>query len=156
MSWITFTDYLSTSDYQFGFKRKSSTSHAIHCLKESINYYTQNGSNVFCSFLDASKAFDRLVHAGLLIFLNIIIYWYSDLQCRVRWGETLGEGFGISAGVRQGGILTPTFYCIYVDELVQILSQAGIGSHIRNDMCLISTSIKGCCWEQNSTALSGT
>ena len=58
---IVFSDSLSTSNFQFGFKRKSSTSHAIFCLKETINYYTERGSSVFCSFLDASKAFDRLV-----------------------------------------------------------------------------------------------
>ena len=91
---IVFEHSLTTSSHQFGFKKKSSTSLAIHCLKETINYYTSNGSNVYCSFLDASKAFDRLVHAGLflkllqrqvpLIFLNIIIMWYSDLQCRVN------------------------------------------------------------------------
>ena len=160
---LQFMDHLSTSTYQFGFKRKSSTSHAIHSLKESINYYTQSGSNVYCSFLDASKAFDRLVHVGLflkllergipLIFLNLIIYWYSKLQCRVRWGESLGEWFFIEAGVRQGGILSPTFYCIYVDDLVKILKDAGIGCHVRNsfmsillyadDMCLIAPSLKG-------------
>ena len=66
---ILFKDYLSTSSYQFGFKRKSSTSHAIFCLRETINYYTNRGSNVFTSFLDASKAFDRLVHAGLFLKL---------------------------------------------------------------------------------------
>ena len=33
---ITFTDYLSTLDYQFSFKRKSLTSHAIHCLRETM------------------------------------------------------------------------------------------------------------------------
>ena len=88
---IQFDEYLSTSNYQFGFKRKSSTSHAIHSLKETINYYTHRGSNVYCAFLDASKAFDRLVHAGLftkllqrgipLIFLNILMFWYKDLKC---------------------------------------------------------------------------
>ena len=57
---IIFQPYLTTSSYQFGFKRKSSTSHAIYCLKETINHYTTNGSNVYCSFLDASKAFDRV------------------------------------------------------------------------------------------------
>ena len=80
---IIFQPFLSTSSYQFGFKKRSSTSLALRCLKESINYYTSNGSNVYCSFLDASKAFDRLVHVGLfikllhrqvpLIFLNIIL-----------------------------------------------------------------------------------
>ena len=88
---IMFQPYLTTSNYQFGFKRKSSTSLAIHALKETVNYYTDRGSNVYCSFLDASKAFDRLVHAGLfikllqrqvpLIFLNTIIMWYSNLEC---------------------------------------------------------------------------
>ena len=160
---LTFSDFLSTSKYQFGFKRKSSTSHALFVLKETINYYTSHGSNVYCSFLDATKAFDRLVHAGLflkllergtpLIFLSIIISWYSNLKCRVRWGDTMSEWFPILAGVRQGGILSPVFYSIYVDDLVQILSEAGIGCHIRDvflsillyadDMCLTAPSLKG-------------
>ena len=116
---ICFSDFLSTSHYQFGFKRKSSTSHAIFCLKEAINYYTQRGSNVYCSFLDASKAFDHLAHAGLfmkvpqrgmpLVFVDTIIYWYSKLNYRVRWGETYSNWFTIAAGVRQGGILSPIY-----------------------------------------------
>ena len=160
---IIFQPFLSTSSYQFGFKRKSSTSLAIHCLKETINYYTSNGSNVYCSFLDASKAFDRLVHAGLflkllqrkvpLIFLNIMISWYSNLQCRVRWGDTLSDWFSVKAGVRQGGVLSPDLYCIYVDDLVHILSAMGIGCHLRDtflalllyadDMALLSPSLGG-------------
>ena len=160
---IIFQPFLSTSSYQLGFKKNSSTSLAIQCLKETINYYTSNGSNVYCSFLDASKAFDRLVHAGLftklleqnvpLIFLNLIKAWYSNLQCRVRWGDTISEWFFIKAGVRQGGVLSPDFYCIYVDELAKILSKMRIGCHLRNtflsillyadDMALLSPSLKG-------------
>ena len=133
---IMFQPYLSTSCYQFGFKRKSSTSHAIYCLKETMSHYTMSGSNVYCSFLDASKAFDRLVHAGLflkllqrrvpLTFLNVIIFWYSNLECRVRWGDTTSAWFLIEAGVRQGGVLSPVFYCIYVDDLVAILVALGL------------------------------
>ena len=89
--------HLKTSHLQFGFKKRSSTVHALHCLKETVNYYVNNGSRVFCTFLDASKAFDRLVHSGLfiklmernipLVFLDIIMSWYSSLMCRVKWGE---------------------------------------------------------------------
>ena len=160
---IVFESSLTTSALQFGFKRKSSTSLAIHCLKETINYYTSHGSNVYCSFLDASKAFDRLVHAGLftkllqrnipLILLNVIVAWYSDLQCRVRWGDSLSDWFVVRAGVRQGGVLSPAFYSIYVDELIEILSKLGIGCHLRNiflsillyadDMALTAPSLKG-------------
>ena len=106
-----FSDYLSTSMYQFGYKKKSSTTHAIYCLKQTINYYSNHGSNVYCSFLDASKAFDRLVHSGLFlklmdrkvpkIFLDIIISWYDGLWCRVKWDNHYSEWFQISAGVRQ-------------------------------------------------------
>ena len=32
-----FASHLSTSAYQFGFKAKKSTSHALHCLRESVN-----------------------------------------------------------------------------------------------------------------------
>ena len=160
---IVFGSFLQTSSHQFGFKKNSSTSHALYCLKEAINYYTERSSNVYCSFLDASKAFDRLVHAGLflkllernvpLVFLDILIYWYLDLQCRVRWGETCSSWFSILAGVRQGGILSPDLYCIYVDDLSNILKRHGIGCHIRgiflsillyaDDMALISPSLRG-------------
>ena len=158
-----FQHFLTTSSYQFGFKKKSSIAHAIYCLKETVDYYTSHGSNVYCSFLDASKAFDRLVHAGLflkllhrhvpLVFLDIIITWYSNLQCRVRWGNTLSDWFQIKAGVRQGGILSPVFYCLYVDDLVDVLAATGVGCHLKDiflsillyadDMALTAPSLKG-------------
>ena len=136
-----FCSQLSTSEYQFGFKEKKSTSHALHCLRETIDYYISNGSQVFCSFLDASKAFDRLVHSGLFlklmdhnvpkVFLDIIMTWHDGLMCRVKWDNVFSDWFSITAGVRQGGVLSPGFYSIYVDELISILQRAGIGCHIR-------------------------
>ena len=58
-----FADHFSTSLSQFGFKRRSSIVDALFCLKQTINYYAENKSRVYCSFLDASKAFDRVVDA---------------------------------------------------------------------------------------------
>ena len=76
--------------------------------------------------------FLKLLHRHIpIVFLNIIIRWYSNLQCRVRWGNILSDWFRIEAGVRQGGILSPVFYCLYVDDLVEILSALGIGCHLR-------------------------
>ena len=157
--------FLATNPLQFGFKKKSSTMHAAYCLKETINHYVDNGSRVFCAFLDASKAFDRLVHAGLfikliargvpLILLNIIIYWYSHLSCRVKWDNSFSVWFSITAGVRQGGILSPDFYCLYVEDLIEILKAKKVGCHIltvflaaliyADDMAILAPSIKGLC-----------
>jgi hypothetical protein len=135
---LCFGDYLTTSQWQFGYKRKSSTVHAIYCLKETINYYTNKGNDVYCAFLDASKAFDRLVHSGLFVklmnrgvpkvFLDIIITWYGQMFCRVRWGDEYSDWFEVTAGVRQGGVLSPDFYCLYVDDLIIILKSLKIGT----------------------------
>ena len=158
-----FSEFLTTSKFQFGFKKNSSTNHAVFCFKETINYYCERGSNVFCSFLDASKAFDRLVHAGLyiklmsrntpLLFLDIIISWYGELYCHVRWDDAYSKWFCIAAGVRQGGILSPDYYSLYVDDLVLLLMKLNVGCYIRNvfvlallyadDMALLSPSLRG-------------
>ena len=160
---LKFSQHLETSHYQYGFKSKSSTSHALFCLKETITYYLDHGSRVFCSFLDASKAFDRLVHSGLFIklmernvpkcFLDILINWYAGLQCRVRWDGFLGDWFDVTAGVRQGGVLSPNLYNLYVDDLIRIMILSGIGCYIASrfaaalfyadDMCLLAPSLKG-------------
>ena len=81
------------------------------------------------------------------------MYWYSQLQCRVRWGESHSTWFHVTAGVRQGGVLSPNFYCLYIDELVEILKRTRVGCHIRerfisallyaDDMALLAPSLKG-------------
>jgi len=35
-------------------------------MQQTVDYFTQRGSTVFISSLDASKAFDRISHAKLL------------------------------------------------------------------------------------------
>ena len=158
-----FFEYLHTSENQFGFKKQSSTAHALHCLKQTVNHYVNKGSRVFCTFLDASKAFDRLVHSGLfiklmnrnipLIFLDIIVVWYDGLRGRVKWDDQFSDWFDITAGVRQGGVLSPNFYCIYVDELIQKLLKLNKGCYLgikfaaaffyADDMCVLAPSLKG-------------
>ena len=61
-------EYLSTSDNQFGFKSSNSTDLCIYTLKEFIDYYKSKGTTVHVTFLDASKAFDRIDH--WLLFNN--------------------------------------------------------------------------------------
>ena len=61
---------LWTEELRFGFKPKHSTTHALYVLNETVDYYVNHGSNVYVTFLDCSKAFDRLSHYGL--FLKLI------------------------------------------------------------------------------------
>ena len=61
--------YLDTDDLQFGFKKKTSTSHALYVLKSIVDHFNSNGSNVYAAFLDCTKAFDRISHY-MVCFLN--------------------------------------------------------------------------------------
>ena len=51
---------LSTSDSRFGFTAVRSTSIYTLVLKETIECYIRNGSMVYCTMLDTTKAFDRV------------------------------------------------------------------------------------------------
>ena len=53
-------DLLSTCDLQNGFKVHGSTNACTFMVKETIQYYLKNGSNVYGTVLDATKAFDRI------------------------------------------------------------------------------------------------
>ena len=158
-----FSENLETNSLQFGFKKKNSTTHAIYCLKQTVDYYINNGSRVYCSFLDASKAFDRLVHSGLFhkmiernfpkIFIDVIITWYDGLYCRVLWDGHYSAWFLVRAGVRQGGVLSPNFYGLYVDDLFRLLESSGVGCYYlkrfaaalmyADDLAVLAPSLKG-------------
>ena len=60
---------LASSELQFGFKAKCSTNLCSMIMKESIAYYVHNNSSVLCTFLDASKAFDRVQYCKLFKLL---------------------------------------------------------------------------------------
>jgi hypothetical protein len=51
---------LAASNLQFGFKAGFSTSMCSMILKETLEHYRRNGSTVYCTMLDATKAFDRV------------------------------------------------------------------------------------------------
>ena len=66
-----YSDKLLTSDLQFSFKTKRSTSMCTMVIKEVISYYVNNGNSVYCTLLDATKAFDRVDYCKLFhVLLN--------------------------------------------------------------------------------------
>ena len=58
-------DALETSELQFGYKEKLSTTMCSFMVLETIKYYKSKGSNVHVLLLDASKAFDRVDYIKL-------------------------------------------------------------------------------------------
>ena len=155
--------YLDTHDNQFGFKKQHSTDMCIFTLKSVIKYYTRQNTPVFSCFLDASKAFDRVNHWKLfrklitrkvpLMIVRMLIFWYSKQEMCIKWGQATSDHFTISNGVRQGGILSPRLFAVYVDDLSKQLIDARSGCFIEHqctnhvmyadDICLLAPSALG-------------
>ena len=58
---ISSNSYIFESDdFQFAYKKKTSTVQCVSIIKEVINYYVNQNSCVYMCMLDASKAFDRV------------------------------------------------------------------------------------------------
>ena len=56
------TFYTTASDHQFGFKSKHSTDMCVFLLKQAVSFYNKHDTPVYATFLDASKAYDRVDH----------------------------------------------------------------------------------------------
>ena len=74
------------------------------------------------------KLFSILEKRGLPYpIIRFLSSWYRSQQMRVRWGSTLSNGFNVSNGVRQGGILSPYLFSLYLDGLLEELADSGVG-----------------------------
>ena len=154
---------LITNKNQFGFKQNHGTDQCVYVLKEALNLYNSLNSYLSICFLDASKAFDRVCHNKLFkkleerfipgYILRILVFWYENQTMAVKWGNVTSQFFKISNGVRQGVILSPHFFNVYVNDLSDRLNKLNIGcilgdlilNHLMyaDDLVLISPSTYG-------------
>lgn len=132
-----YRNVLVTTDNQFGFKEKHSTDMCCFILKEVIDFYISSSTPVYLCFMDASKAFDKVNHYHLFnklikrglpaLVIRLLMFWYSTQEFLVRWCNSVSPSFTVSNGVRQGGILSPYLYNVFVDELSSRLTESRIG-----------------------------
>ena len=130
---------LNTSDLQFGFKTECSTTYCTFVLEEVIQYYKNNKTNVYIMMLHASKAFDRVEYVKLFSLLlkrglcpvicRLLIYMYTNQSLCVKWATEISRKFSVRNGVKQGGILSPIMFTVYIDVLLN-LKKANLGCYI--------------------------
>ena len=149
---------------QFGFKKGIGCADAaIHVVQQVVGHFNIRGSTVFISSPDASKAFDRVDHNTLfkklldrnmpLCIIKVLANWYGKLYASVRWNNTFSSKLSTPCGVRQGSVLSPFLFNIYVDNLITELELSGYGCSVGNkfvgcvmfadDLLLLSASVCG-------------
>ena len=135
-----YADKLCTSDLPFGFKRQHSTNMCTMVLKEAISYYVNNGSSVFCTLLDATKAFDRVEYVKLFKLLmgrdissvsrRLLLNMYTCHGKRIAWNGVCSDSFFVLNGVKQGDVFSTVLFCIYLDGLLCSLAESNVGCYI--------------------------
>ena len=134
-----YESYFTSSALQFGFKKGHSTTLCTGLINNIVSRYIRKGSKVYGCFLDASKAFDLVDH-GILFdilhshglptpILRFLLSWYSSQQMCVCWNSCVSHWFSVSNGIRQGSVLSPVLFAVYLDGLLQKLSQIGVGCY---------------------------
>ena len=88
-----------------------------------------------------------------VLLIRLFKYWYTMQLFCVRWANAYSDKFGTINGVRQGGIISPILFNLYMDDLSITLNNAQIGCSINgqlvnhllyaDDTCIIAPSPGG-------------
>ena len=141
---INFVD-IKTSDRQFGFKKNVGCNNSIHTVRKVINYFNNRKTTVNIGIIDLRKAFDKVNVFGLLCLLqekninvsiiNIIENWFCKNVTTLKWGHVVSHCVPLLSGVKQGGILSPLLFSLFVNKVLEILEKEDVGCFIANSCC---------------------
>ena len=116
------------AEEQAGFRAGRSTTEQIFNLRILCEKYLQHQQDLYHVFVDFKKAFDRVWHAALwatmrLYNINanltrIIEELYNKATSAVYFNGGIGDWFRTTVGVRQGCLLSPTLFNIFLERIM--------------------------------------
>ena len=134
------------SPEQAGFRQHRSTEDQITFIAQSIEDAFQEKKNTLTVWLDMEKAFDKVWKDGLKLKLRRcgvsgkMYTWISQYlhnrQARVRVQGQKSKKKVLRQGVPQGGVLSPTLFLIFIDDIVKELPRGVRGAIYADDLVL--------------------
>ena len=90
--------------------------------------YLQHQQDFYHVFIDSKKAFDRVWHAALWAtikkynistnLIQVIKHLYDKATSAVLFNSSIGDWFRTTVGVRQGYLLSPTLFNIFLERIM--------------------------------------
>ena len=117
------------SEEQAGFRKGRSTTEQICNLRILCEKYLEHQQDLYHVFIDFKKAFDRVWHQALWAtmklyninanLIKVIEQLYSKATSAVYHNNNIGDWFRTSVGVRQGCLLSPTLFNIFLERIME-------------------------------------
>jgi len=87
-----------------------------------------------------------------MCFVRILKHWYKEQTMQIKLGKHFSEPFHVFNGVRQGGVLSPYLFAVYLDDLSYELNNIKAGCYIgeillnrlmfADDICVFCPSLR--------------
>ncbi|WP_419614994.1 RNA-directed DNA polymerase, partial [Thiolapillus sp.] len=116
------------AEEQAGFRARMSTTEQIFNLRILCEKYLQHQHYLYHVFIDFKKAFDRVWHAALWATMKkynistnlfqVIKNLYNEATSAVLFNGNIGDWFRTTVGVRQGCLLSPTIFNIFLERIM--------------------------------------
>ena len=97
-------------------------------LRILFERYLQHQQDLYHVFIDFKKAFDRVCHAALWAtmkkynistnLIQVIKNLYNKATSAVFFNSSIGDWFRTTVGVRQGCLLSPTLFNIFLERIM--------------------------------------
>lgn len=119
------------NEYQAGFRKGYSTVDNVFNLVSIVNIKLAEYKKVYAFFVDFKAAFDRVPRKHLIYklytlglpskIIRFIEKVYENTKSAVWTGEALSDHFETRTGVKQGCLLSPILFALYLNDMHECL-----------------------------------
>ena len=128
---------------QAGFRGGRSTVDQIFALRQIVEKRWEYALPVYCSFMDLEKAYDSVWRDGMwriakyygipTKIVDLLRKWYLGITSSVRMDGEEGDWFPITTGLRQGCVMSPSLFNIYMDAMMRKVTEEAAGGVMVGD-----------------------
>jgi hypothetical protein len=110
---------------QAGFRKHMSTEDQVAHIAQGIKDAFQEGRHTVAVWVDMEKAFDKVWHDGMRLKMlkagvcGKMFHWISHLLANRTARVQLRGHTSRKAQIQQGGVLSPTLFVIYINDVTE-------------------------------------
>ena len=125
------------SEVQGGFRQGRGCVDQVFVVRQVCEKYLAKGKDVYWAFMDLEKAYDRVDREAMWDVLRLygvggkllraVKSFYIGSKACVRVGNELSEWFPVKVGLRQGCVMSPWLFNLYIDGVVREVNARVMG-----------------------------